>query len=98
MTASSGIQSTCAVDSSDRLSPFDGPYGAQGLAEAPDAPVSFQPEAPVGMILLIVLILLLVGSVPRWPHSRNWGYRGSGIVGTLLIIVLVLFLLGHLHI
>ena len=52
----------------------------------------------MGLILLIVLILLLVGSFPTWPHSRNWGYRGSGLLGTLLVIFLVLLLLGHVHI
>ena len=51
----------------------------------------------MGLILLIVLVLLLVGSFPSWPHSRNWGYRGSGIIGTLLVILLVLFLLGRVN-
>lgn len=50
----------------------------------------------LGLILLIVLILLLVGSVPRWPHSRDWGYAPSGVFGTLLIILLILWLLGYL--
>lgn len=47
----------------------------------------------MGLILLIVLVLLLVGTLPRWPHSRNWGYRGTGILGTVLVIVIVLLLL-----
>jgi uncharacterized protein DUF3309 len=47
----------------------------------------------LGLILLIILILLLLGAVPRWPHSRNWGYGPSGGVGLLLIIVLILLLL-----
>ena len=47
-----------------------------------------------GTILLIILILLLVGSVPTWPHSRSWGYRPSGALGVILIIVLILVLLG----
>lgn len=47
----------------------------------------------MGLILLIVLIILLLGAVPRWPHSRNWGYGPSGGLGLLLIIVLVLVLL-----
>lgn len=46
-------------------------------------------------ILLIVLILLLVGAFPRWPHSRNWGYGPSGLLGLLLIIVLVMALLDR---
>lgn len=45
-------------------------------------------------ILIIVLILILLGVIPTWPHSRNWGYAPSGIVGTILIILLILFLLG----
>ena len=47
----------------------------------------------MGLILLIILIILLLGTVPRWPHSRNWGYGPSGGVGLLLIIVLILVLL-----
>ncbi len=44
-------------------------------------------------ILLIVLVLLLVGAVPSWPHSRNWGYGPSGALGVVLIVVLVLALM-----
>jgi uncharacterized protein DUF3309 len=47
----------------------------------------------MGLILLIILIILLLGTVPRWPHSRNWGYGPSGGVGVLLVIVLILLLL-----
>jgi hypothetical protein len=50
----------------------------------------------IGTILLIVLILMLIGVLPTWPHARSWGYAPSGIVGTILIIVLILFLLGRL--
>jgi hypothetical protein len=53
-------------------------------------------EAAMGLILLIIIILLLVGAVPRWPHSRNWGYYPSGFLGTLLIILLILLLLGYI--
>ena len=49
----------------------------------------------MGLILLIVLILLLAGSVPTWPHSRQWGYAPSGAPGTPLIILLILILLGY---
>jgi len=45
------------------------------------------------LILIIVLILLLAGSFPTWPHSRNWGYGPSGGLGTILVIILVLYLL-----
>jgi len=47
-------------------------------------------------ILLLILILLLVGGLPVFPHSRSWGYGPSGIVGTLLVIVIVLMLLGRI--
>jgi hypothetical protein len=50
----------------------------------------------LGLILLIVIILMLLGAVPRWPHSRGWGYGPSGGLGLVLIIVLVLILLGHI--
>ncbi len=50
----------------------------------------------LGMILLIVLILILVGAAPAWPHSRSWGYGPSGVLGTLLVVVVVLMLLGRL--
>lgn len=50
----------------------------------------------LGTILLIVLILLLVGALPTWPHSRNWGYFPSGGLGLLLVVVVALVLLGRL--
>ena len=50
----------------------------------------------LGMILLIVLVLMLLGVIPTWPHSRQWGYYPSGGVGLILVIVLVFFLLGKI--
>ena len=50
----------------------------------------------LGAILLIVLILLMVGAIPAWPHSRNWGYGPTGGLGLVLLIVLVLLLMGRL--
>jgi hypothetical protein len=50
----------------------------------------------VGTILLVLLIVLLVGALPTWPHSQGWGYYPSGGVGIVLVIVLVLLLAGHL--
>ena len=47
----------------------------------------------MGVILLVLLIVLLLGAVPAWPYSRNWGYGPSGGLGLILIIVLILFLL-----
>jgi hypothetical protein len=46
-------------------------------------------------LLLIILILLLLGAIPAWPHSRNWGYYPSGGVGLVVIILLVLILMGY---
>lgn len=48
----------------------------------------------VETILVIVLILILIGAIPAWPHSRNWGYAPSGTVGVLLVVLLILLLLG----
>lgn len=48
----------------------------------------------MGTILLIVLVLLLIGVIPSWPHSRGWGYAPSGAIGFVLIILLILILLG----
>ena len=50
----------------------------------------------LGTILLIVLILMLIGAIPTWPHSRNWGYGPSGGLGVILIILIVLLLMGRL--
>ncbi|MFT7402094.1 MAG: hypothetical protein ACI83N_001692 [Hydrogenophaga sp.] len=50
----------------------------------------------LGTILLIVLILILIGAFPSWPHSRGWGYGPSGVLGLVLIIVVVLLLTGRL--
>jgi Protein of unknown function (DUF3309) len=52
----------------------------------------------MGLLLLIVLILLLLGGLPTWGHSRNWGYGPSGLIGVVLVVVLVLVLLGEIHI
>lgn len=50
----------------------------------------------MGLILLIILVVVLLGVIPSWPHSRSWGYGPSGIVGIILVIVLILFLMGRL--
>lgn len=52
----------------------------------------------LGTILLIVLVLLLLGGLPRWGYSRNWGYGPSGLIGTILVIYLILVLLGRVSI
>ena len=50
----------------------------------------------MGLILLIILILLLVGSVPAWPYSRGWGYYPSGGLGLILVIIIVLMLMNRI--
>ena len=50
----------------------------------------------LGTILLIVLVLMLIGTIPTWPHSKSWGYGPSGGLGLILIIVLILALSGRL--
>ena len=49
----------------------------------------------LGTILLVVLVLLLLGAVPSWPHSRQWGYGPSGLLGTVLVVVLILVVMGR---
>jgi hypothetical protein len=61
----------------------------------------YSPGTPSGdgmllFILTIVLVIALIGSIPKWPHSRGWGYYPSAGVGLILVILLVLYLLGHL--
>ncbi|MDF3196720.1 MAG: DUF3309 domain-containing protein [Gammaproteobacteria bacterium HGW-Gammaproteobacteria-13] len=50
----------------------------------------------LGTILLIVLVLLLVGAIPAWPHSRSWGYGPTGGLGVVVIVLLVLLLMGRI--
>jgi len=50
----------------------------------------------LGTILLIVLIVMLIGAIPTWPHSRSWGYGPSGGLGLVVIIIIVLLLMGRL--
>ena len=53
-------------------------------------------QMSVGTILLIVLILILIGALPTWGHSRGWGYGPSGILGVIVIVILVLLLMGRI--
>jgi hypothetical protein len=57
---------------------------------------SFEEHIMLGTILLIVLILLLIGAIPTWSHSKNWGYGPSGGLGLIVIIIIVLLLTGRL--
>lgn len=50
----------------------------------------------IATILLIVLVLLLIGAIPSWPHSRSWGYGPSGVLGVIVIIFIVLLVMGRI--
>lgn len=50
----------------------------------------------LGAVLLIILILMLIGAIPTWPHSKAWGYGPSGGLGLVLIILIILLLMGRL--
>lgn len=50
----------------------------------------------IATILLIILILILIGALPTWPHSRSWGYFPSGIVGVVVVVLLIMLLMGRL--
>ena len=50
----------------------------------------------IGTVLVVILILILVGALPRWSHSRSWGYAPTGGVGLILLVVVILLLLGRI--
>jgi hypothetical protein len=50
----------------------------------------------LGTILLIIVVLLLIGAIPSWPHSRSWGYGPSGGLGLVLVILIILLLMGKI--
>ena len=50
----------------------------------------------IGTILLIILILVLIGALPSWPHSRGWGYYPSGIAGVVVVVLIILLLMGRI--
>jgi len=50
----------------------------------------------LGTVLIVILVLALVGALPRWPHSRNWGYFPTGGLGVVLVIILILLLIGRI--
>jgi hypothetical protein len=50
----------------------------------------------LGTILIVILVLALMGALPRWPHSRSWGYYPSGGVGLILLIIIILLVLGRI--
>lgn len=64
-----------------------------------DAPSKHETEEHImtlGTILLIILILMLIGAIPAWPHSRSWGYGPSGGLGLVVLVLVVLLLLGRI--
>ncbi len=75
------------------MSRFDpDPLATPGHA-APRGPAT--KGSPMGLILLIVVIILLIGGLPRWNHSRDWGYAPTGVLTTVLLVLLILVLLGY---
>ena len=50
----------------------------------------------IGTILLVILILLLIGAIPRWPYSKGWGYMPSGALGLIAVVIIVLLLMGRI--
>jgi hypothetical protein len=60
------------------------------------APMEGDFSMALSTILLILVILLLIGAVPAWPHSRGWGYGPSGLLGVVLLILIILLLMGRL--
>ena len=75
-----------------------GRAGRYLAGESRHTPARYPKERIVslGMILLIVVILMLVGVLPTWPHARNWGYGPSGAVGLVVVVVLILFVMGRI--
>lgn len=53
-------------------------------------------KVSIGTILLIVLVLILVGAIPAWPHSKSWGYGPSGVIGLIVVVLLILLVLGKI--
>lgn len=66
------------------------------LFALPDKTKTQMEKSMLGTVLIIILILLLIGALPTWPHSSGWGYGPSGLLGTVLIIILILVLLGRI--
>jgi len=50
----------------------------------------------LGTILLVILILILLGALPTWPHSRSWGYGPSGLLGVVVVVIVILLLMGRI--
>ena len=77
--------------------PPDPPRQGLNLNELGPFADNFKEETmSLGTILLIVLILMLVGVIPTWPHSRSWGYWPSGALGVVVLIIIILLVMGRL--
>jgi hypothetical protein len=76
-----------------RLAPLGSAFGRQGtfLIEYKEN----KEQNMLGTILIVILVLALFGALPRWPHSREWGYAPTGGVGLILFIVVILLVLGR---
>jgi hypothetical protein len=59
-------------------------------------PCPWKEKTIMGLILIIILVLIFLGALPTWPHSRSWGYYPSGGFGLILLIVLILMLMGRI--
>lgn len=66
------------------------------IAETLPILLATENDMSLGMIILIVVVLMLIGAIPSWPHSRSWGYGPSGALGLVLLIVIVLVVLGRI--
>ena len=74
------------------------PARVMGIGRPGQTPVSLNGKGTekLGMILLVLLVLLVVGALPAWPHSRAWGYYPSGGMGLILLVVVLLLLFGRI--
>jgi hypothetical protein len=72
------------------------PASMRGIGRGPGKIQQEATTMALSTILLILVILLLIGAVPAWPHSRGWGYGPSGLLGVILLILIILLLLGRI--
>lgn len=80
-----------AVDAARKCSAW-----SESLKTAPEAAQSRKRFFMLGTVLLVVLVLLLLGALPTWPHSKNWGYGPTGGLGLVVVIIVILLLLGRI--
>ena len=93
-----GLRHECSTASllpAPRCRPHAGPYAGHTAWEQPQTDQARGPLT-MPMIVIAIIILALIGALPTWPHSANWGYYPSGGLGTVLVIIVVLMLLGRI--